>query len=219
MRIDLHTHTLMSDGELLPIELARRAAVMKHEALAITDHADPSNIGRIIKETKRDVPLALEWDLDLLVGVELTHIPARKMDAVVKMAKKAGADIIVIHGETISEPVEKGTNHAAVNNPDVNILAHPGFITMEDAQAAADNGVVLEITSRPSHSMTNGHVIRMARKVDAKMVVNSDAHSPHDLITEERALQVAMGAGLTKDEAEICVQRMPKDIIRRLRKG
>jgi putative hydrolase len=219
MRIDLHTHTLQSDGELLPIELARRAAVMKHEALAITDHADPSNIDRIIKETKRDVPLAAEWDLDLLVGVELTHIPARRMDAVVKMARKAGADIIVIHGETISEPVEKGTNHAAVNNPEVNILAHPGFITMEDAQAAADNGVVLEITSRPSHSMTNGHVIRMARKVDAKMVVNSDAHGPYDLITEERALQVAMGAGLTKDEAELCVHRMPKDIIRRLRQG
>jgi histidinol phosphatase-like PHP family hydrolase len=208
----------MSDGELLPIELARRAAVMKHEALAITDHADPSNIDRIIKDTKKDVPLAKEWDLDLLVGVELTHIPARKLDSVVKMAKKAGAEIIVVHGETISEPVEKGTNHAAVNNPDVNILAHPGFITMEDAQAAADNGVVLEITSRPSHSMTNGHVIRMARKVDAKMVVNSDAHSPGDLITEERALQIAMGAGLTKDEAELCVQRMPKDIIRRLRK-
>ncbi len=219
MRIDLHTHTLMSDGELLPIELARRAAVMKHEALAITDHADPSNIGRIIKETKRDIPLAREWDLDLLVGVELTHIPASKLDVVIKQAKKAGADIIVVHGETISEPVDKGTNHAAVNNPDVNILAHPGFITMEDAQAAADNGVVLEITSRPSHSITNGHVIRMARKVDAKMVVNSDAHGPSDLITEERALQIAMGAGLTKDEAELCVQRMPKDIIRRLRKG
>jgi histidinol phosphatase-like PHP family hydrolase len=165
------------------------------------------------------VSLALEWDLDLLVGVELTHIPARKMDAVVKMAKKAGVDIIVVHGETISEPVEKGTNHAAVNNPDVNILAHPGFITMEDAQAAADNGVVLEITSRPSHCMTNGHVTRMARKVDAKMVVNSDAHGPYDLITEERALQIAMGAGLTKDEAELAVQRMPKDIIRRLRQG
>lgn len=219
MRIDLHTHTLMSDGELLPIELARRAAVMKHEALAITDHADPSNIERIIRETKKDVALASEWELDLLVGVELTHIPARKLDAVVKQARKAGADIIVIHGETISEPVEKGTNHAAVNNPEVNILAHPGFITMEDAQAAADNGVVLEITSRPSHCLTNGHVVRMARKVDAKMVVNTDAHAPGDLITEERAIQVALGAGLTKDEAELCVQRMPRDIIRRLRKG
>jgi putative hydrolase len=219
MRIDLHMHTLQSDGELLPIELARRAVVMKHEAIAITDHADPSNIDRLIKETRKDIPLAQEWGLDMLVGVELTHIPAAKMDAVVKMARKAGAEIIVVHGETIAEPVEKGTNRAAVNNPDVNILAHPGFITMEDAQAAADNGVVLEITSRPSHALTNGHVVRMARKVDAKMVVNTDAHSPGDLISEERAIHVAMGAGLTRDEAEICVHRIPKDIIRRVRKG
>lgn len=219
MRIDLHTHTLQSDGELLPIELARRAVVMKHDAIAVTDHADPSNIDRIIKETKKDVPLAAEWGLDMLVGVELTHIPAVRMDSVVKMAKKAGAEIIVVHGETINEPVEKGTNRAAVNNPDVNILAHPGFITMEDAQAAADNGVVLEITSRLAHGMTNGHVVRMARKVDAKMVVNSDAHSPHDLITEERAIHIAMGAGLTRDEAEICVHRIPQDLIRRVREG
>ena len=37
MRIDLHMHTFLSDGELLPIELARRAAVMNHEAIAFTD--------------------------------------------------------------------------------------------------------------------------------------------------------------------------------------
>jgi len=212
-------HTLQSDGELLPIELARRAVVMKHEAIAITDHADPSNIDRLIKETRKDIPLAQEWGLDMLGGGELTHIPAAKMDAVVKMARKAGAEIIVVHGETIAEPVEKGTNRAAVNNPDVNILAPPGVIPMEDAPAAADNGVVLEITSPPSHALTIGHVVRMARKVDAKMVVNTDAHSPGDLISEERAIHVAMGAGLTRDEAEICVHRIPKDIIRRVRKG
>jgi putative hydrolase len=217
MRIDLHMHTLQSDGELLPIELARRAVVMKHEAIAVTDHGDLSNIPRMIRETKKDVPLAAEWGLDMLVGVEITHIPVSKLDSVVKLAKRAGAEIIVVHGETINEPVEKGTNRAAVSNPDVNILAHPGFITMEDAQTAADNGVVLEITSRPSHCMTNGHVVRMARKVDAKMVVNSDAHSPRDLITEERAIHIAMGAGLTRDEAEICVHRIPQDIIRRVR--
>lgn len=218
MRIDLHMHTLHSDGELLPIELARRAVVLRHEAIAVTDHADPSNMERIIRETKRVVPLASDMDLEMLVGVELTHIPANRMDDMVSRAMKAGAEVVVVHGETISEPVERGTNRAAVNNPDVTILAHPGFITMEDAQAAADNGVVLEITSRPSHCYTNGHVVRMARKVDAKMVVNSDAHSPSDIITEERAIQVAMGAGLTQDEAEICVYRIPKEIVRRVRR-
>lgn len=219
MRIDLHMHTLHSDGELLPLELARRAVILRHEAIAVTDHVDPSNLERTIRENKRAVPMAADMDLEMLVGVELTHIPANRIDDMVSKAKKAGAEIIVVHGETISEPVERGTNRAAVNNPDVNILAHPGFLTMEDAQAAADNGVVLEITSRTSHCYTNGHVVRMARKVDAKIVVNSDAHAPQDLITEERAIQVAMGAGLTQDEAEICVHRIPKEIVRRVREG
>lgn len=217
MRIDLHAHTLLSDGELLPIELARRAAVMKHEAIAFTDHASMSNLERVIQEAKRDAELASEWGIEALAGCELTHIPAAKMDEMVAAARRAGAEIIVVHGETISEPVEKGTNHAAVNNPEVDILAHPGFITLEDAQAAADNGVVLEITSRPSHALTNGHVAAVARKVDARMVVNTDSHSPEDLITEERAMQVAMGAGLNREEAELCVHHTPRDVIRRIR--
>jgi histidinol phosphatase-like PHP family hydrolase len=61
MRIDLHMHTLQSDGELLPIELARRAVVMKHEAIAITDHADPTDIDRLIKETRRTSPWPKSW--------------------------------------------------------------------------------------------------------------------------------------------------------------
>ena len=43
-RIDLHMHSLFSDGELLPSELARRALKLNHEAIAITDHVDYSNI-------------------------------------------------------------------------------------------------------------------------------------------------------------------------------
>ncbi|WP_019176488.1 histidinol phosphate phosphatase domain-containing protein [Methanomassiliicoccus luminyensis] len=216
-RIDLHMHTLMSDGALLPIELARRCASMDFEAIAFTDHASLSNVDRIVPECARDAELAREWGLDVIVGVEITHVPVSRFDEVVAKAKRAGADLVVVHGETISEPVEKGTNRAAVNNPDVDILAHPGFITLEDAQAAADNGVVLEITSRPSHGMTNGHVYRMASQVDAKMVVNTDTHSPGDIITTEKAYAIAMGAGMSRVEAEMCVDRMPREIVRRIR--
>ena len=46
-RIDLHMHSLFSDGELLPSELARRALVLGHETIAITDHVDYSNIETI----------------------------------------------------------------------------------------------------------------------------------------------------------------------------
>lgn len=216
-RIDLHMHTLCSDGVLLPIELARRAVHMDHEAIAFTDHASMSNVERVVAEGRKDAELAKEWGIDVIVGVELTHIPVSKMNELVKRARKAGAELVVVHGETVSEPVEEGTNHVSVNNPDVDILAHPGLITLEDAQAAADNGVVLEITSRPSHGMTNGHVYRMARQVDAMMVVNTDTHAPGDIITAEKAYVIAMGAGMTREEAEICVDRTPRELIRRIR--
>ena len=98
----------------------------------------------------------------------------------------------------------------------VDILAHPGFITEDDAKLAAENGVTLEITSRPSHALTNGHVAATAKKCGADMVVDTDTHSPRDIITEERALQIAMGAGLTNLEAERCVYDIPKSLVRKL---
>jgi len=215
MRAELHTHTLMSDGELLPIELARRALVKGTKTLAFTDHASLSNLERIISEGRRDADLATEWGMKVLVGVEITHVPVRRIDEVVSQARRLGAEIVVIHGETISEPVEKGTNLAAVMNPEVDILAHPGFITLEEAQHARDNGVVLEITSRGSHCKTNGHVARMAQQAGAHMVVDSDTHSPNDLIDLATATQIALAAGLTREEADRALVDTPRMIVKR----
>jgi histidinol phosphatase-like PHP family hydrolase len=217
MRIELHSHTLLSDGELIPIELARRAVVKGHKALAITDHASLSNLDRLIGEARRDVELAAEWGLELLVGVEVTHVPAKQIDRVVAEARRKGAELVVIHGETVNEPVEKGTNLAAVSNPDVNILAHPGFLTLEEAELAKRNGVALEITARRSHNPTNGHVARIGLQAGARMVVNTDAHSPSDLIDETAAMMIALAAGLPEEQARAAVYSTPEEIVRRAR--
>jgi histidinol phosphatase-like PHP family hydrolase len=153
--------------------------------------------------------------MKVLCGVEITHVPARRIDEVVSKARKLGAEIVVVHGETISEPVEKGTNLAAVLNPEVDILAHPGFITLEEAQMARDNGVALEITSRGSHCKTNGHVARMAQQSGAHMVIDSDAHAPGDLIDLATALQIALAAGLTREEADRALIETPKAMVKR----
>ena len=47
--IDLHTHSLLSDGELLPSELVRRAETAGYKAIAITDHSDASNLDFVIE--------------------------------------------------------------------------------------------------------------------------------------------------------------------------
>ena len=106
----------------------------------------------------------------------------------------------IAHGETIAEPVEPGTNRAAIE-AGVTILAHPGLITEEEARLAAQNGVYLEITSKKGHSLTNGHVYKVAKKVGAEMVLDSDSHSDSDFLSPEYAKAVLAGCGM--DEQDI----------------
>jgi histidinol phosphatase-like PHP family hydrolase len=210
--IDLHTHTIFSDGELLPSELVRRAKVLGYQAIAITDHADFTNLEALVEAGKKARYLEDGYDIKVLAGVELTHVPPKYIAKLAARAKELGADIVVVHGETPVEPVAPLTNLAAVECRDVDILAHPGFITDEEARMAASNGVCLEITARYGHNITNGHVAHIARAAGAKLVVDTDTHAPEDLITRDRALQIARGAGLSTQDAEDAL-RNSKDLL------
>ncbi|EJG08037.1 PHP domain protein [Methanofollis liminatans DSM 4140] len=197
---DLHTHTTMSDGELLPIELVRRLSVLGYEIVAIADHVDCTNIAQVIAATACLRKSAARYGVRLLSGVEITHVPPEEIAELAAYARDEGADIVVVHGESPVEPVAPGTNHAACSCADVDILAHPGFITPEDARLAAKNRVALEITSRNGHNRTNGYVAVAAREAGCMIVVDSDAHAPSDLLGREAKVAVARGAGLTEEE-------------------
>ena len=198
--IDLHTHTLFSDGVLIPAELARRATKAGYKVLAMTDHADASNLGLILDNIGRFVKETGPYlDIEVLCGVEITHVPPPLIPDLIKEARRRGAQIVVVHGETVAEPVLIGTNLAAIEGG-ADILAHPGMLTPEDAQLAAEKGVCLEITSRKGHSLTNGRVAALARQFEAKLVINNDAHEPGDLIPLDLRKKVALGAGLAPEE-------------------
>ncbi len=213
--IDLHTHSTFSDGELIPSELVRRAVVKGYTAIAITDHVDFTNIEHTLSCIKNVKSLEEDYDIRIFAGVELTHVPPGKMPSLVEKARRLGAEIVVVHGETTVEPVAEGTNHAAVSL-DIEILAHPGLISMEDAQLAKENGVCLEITSRNGHNRTNGHVVRMAIETGANLTVDTDSHAPEDLITDEVAFKIALGAGLDEKGARKATISQPLNIIRTL---
>ena len=215
MRADLHTHSIFSDGELIPAELVRRAMVLGHDVIAITDHVDMTNVEFVVKSVVKAVDLCEDY-IKVIPGVEITHVPPRKISEVAKQARRFGAKWVVVHGETVTEPVMPGTNKASVENPDIDILAHPGFITLEEAQTAKDNDVILEITGRMGHNITNGHVYKMAHEVGAKMVIDSDTHAPENLMDEAAALTVALGAGLTKEEADKALHVTPYEATKNL---
>lgn len=211
--IDLHTHSLFSDGELIPSELVRRAFVKGYKAIAITDHADLSNIDMIVpRVAKVSGELSKAWEIKVIPGIELTHVPPSEIASLAKEARGLGAKLVLCHGETIVEPVPPGTNSAALSS-DIDILTHPGLITPDDARLAADRGICLEITARKGHSLTNGHVARMALAAGARLIINTDAHSPSDLITIEEAEMIVMGAGLAADDFRQ-IMRNAEDLVR-----
>jgi putative hydrolase len=200
--IDLHSHSLFSDGVLVPSELVRRAVMKGYEVIAITDHADASNldftIPRVAAACKE---LNRRWKIVALPGIELTHIPPETFGELTARARALGAAVVVAHGETMVEPVHPGTNRAAIE-AGVDILAHPGLITKEEAELAASRGVHLEITTRKGHSLSNGHVAKVALAAGAKLVIDTDTHEPGDLVTDEFARNVLLGAGLTVSQIE-----------------
>ncbi|WP_423791936.1 histidinol phosphate phosphatase domain-containing protein [Methanocaldococcus indicus] len=217
MRYEFHTHTVFSDGELIPSELVRRAIYLNYKAIAITDHADASNYKELIEK----VLLAKEelknyWDIKVIVGVELTHIPPKSIPKLAKKSKDLGAEIVVVHGETIVEPVEEKTNYYASISEDVDILAHPGFLDTDTINNLKENNIFVEISARRGHSLTNGYIVNVAREHKLKTLINTDAHSPSDLITYDFAKKVGLGAGLTNRELEKTLLDYPKELLKRI---
>jgi putative hydrolase len=204
---DLHCHSLLSDGVLLPSEVAARYLAAGYKVIAITDHADYSNIEAV---TKGILNFTRKWPktagIRVLPGVELTHLPLAQFKPLAALARKMGMKIIIGHGETVAEPVTQGTNRAALE-AGIDILAHPGLITEEDVLFAKRKGVFLEITARKGHRDTNPHVAELALKLGAKLILNNDSHSPEDIITPDALKGFGIKAGL----AETDIDRIHKE--------
>jgi len=186
---------------LLPFELARRAEAAGYQAIALTDHVDASNMKIVMPAlVEAATKLKGQMGIEVIPGAELTHVPPGMIAELTNEARKLGAAIVIVHGETLVEPVAEGTNRAGIE-AGADILSHPGLISDDDARIAAEKGVALELTTRKGHSLSNAHVANAARKHGATLVLNNDAHEPGDLVNRQFALGVLMGAGLSEKEA------------------
>ena len=137
----------------------------------------------------------------LLPGCEITHVPPGLIGELVERARQLGARLVLVHGETIVEPVQEGTNRAAIE-AGADVLAHPGLISPDDAALAAEKGVLLEISGRKGHCFTNGHVVRLALETGARLSFGSDGHQPGEYPARPTAEGILRGAGLTREQAE-----------------
>jgi len=208
--IDLHTHTILSDGVLLPSELARRAEEKGYKVIAFTDHIDFSNVENVVPSLVRVCEkINRNYKIKTIPGVEITHINPIDIPVLVQIAKNMGAKLIVVHGETIVEPVAKGTNRKALES-DIDILAHPGLLSEGEAHLAAERGIYVEISARRGHSLSNGHIVRLWYEYGFPIILNTDTHSPEDLIDDEFAKKIIISAGVKVADVNTVIQNSYK---------
>jgi histidinol phosphatase-like PHP family hydrolase len=199
---------------LLVSELVRRAEEIGYQYIGITDHADRSNLDLIIPRVVRaSEEINRHNRIQAIPGIEVTHVPPATIAPLAAEARQLGAQLVVVHGETIVEPVLPGTNRAALE-ADIDILAHPGLLTPEEAALAARRSILLEVSGRKGHSFTNGHVVRVAQEAGAGLILNSDAHGPGDLLSKEMMEKIALGAGLEQGEVQQML-RNSENLVRR----
>lgn len=199
--VDLHTHSLLSDGLYLPMELARRAERRGYRLLAVSDHVDPANVAQVVPGLVR---AAGEWNrvsagLRMVPAAEVTHVPPPLVAALVEEARRLGARLVLVHGETTSEPVAPGTNRAAIE-AGADLLAHPGLISEADFRLARERGVPLELSARQGHCLSNGRLVALWRRHGGTLVINTDAHQEDNLFTPGKLLAAGCGAGLAEEE-------------------
>ena len=217
-RIDFHIHSIFSDGTLLPAAIAREAEIKGHSAIAISDHVDASNLEEVLAAlTKFVKKQGKTLAVQVLPGVELSYLRPDLIKDYAKQARKLGAKIVIVHGQSPVEPVIPGTNIESVKLKGlVDILAHPGnALTEEEARLAKENGIYLELSTRRGHKEGNKHVAQVAMKVGAKLLVDTDSHNETDMITQEQAYQVALDAGLTEEEAIKAIRDNPQELLAR----
>jgi len=200
---DLHTHSFISDGSLCPAELARRCQDRGYRGLVISDHYDQATLEPALPRVCEFCQAVRSHygAMEVLPGCEVTHVPPALIGDMVRRARRLGAAVVLVHGETIVEPVAPGTNRAALE-AGCDVLAHPGLIDPDDVALAAEKGLLLEISGRKGHCLTNGHVARLALEAGAGLSFGSDGHQPGDYPTREMADAILRGAGLKPAQVE-----------------
>jgi len=217
-RFDFHAHTYLTDGSASATDMWTAGDRLAHRVLAITDHVALEDPRPLLDRLHAEARAFADGPMVTLVGVEISMVPPRHIDAVARAARKAGAELVIVHGETLAEPVPAGTNRAAIDCREVDLLAHPGLLDPADAELAHAHGTVLELSGRSGHSITNGHVARVALAAGAAIVVDSDAHRTGDLLSFERAEHVGRGAGLPDLPVASALTATPESLVRKLGK-
>ena len=196
MKGDLHTHTEWSDGRDSIEELARAARDTGRQYIAITEHSagrgiahglDVARLRQQIAEIK-----ALNerlTGLRVLTGTEVDIRADGSLDLPHEILAELDMVTAAVHS-AMNQSEEKMTARVikAIENPDVDMIAHPTCRLIGEREpvaidleavfrAAVKYNKILEINAMPDRlDLKDTHAFR-ARELGVKLAIGTDAHS------------------------------------------
>lgn len=197
---DLHVHTRATDGRYTLEEMAEAAKKRGYSYMAVTDHSKMVRVANGLDE-KRLAQQIEEIDkinnkiknFTLLKSIEVDILEDGTLDLSDDILSQLDLVVCSVHFK-FNLSLEKQTERIirALDNPHVNILAHPTGrllnqrepykVDMEKVmEAAEERGCYLEINSYPDRLDLNDIHCKMAKEMGLKVVVSTDAHSINDL--------------------------------------
>ncbi|SDM96797.1 DNA polymerase/3'-5' exonuclease PolX [Sediminibacillus halophilus] len=200
IRGDLHMHTTWSDGAQSVEEMVEKARERGYEYIAITDHskylriANGLNEERLKKQAEEIARLNDKYsDIHIFAGVEMDILPDGSLDFNDEFLMEMDYVIGAIHS-SFSQSQDKIMKRllAAVENPYVNVIAHPtgrligrrkGYDADVDMliEKAKETGTVLELNANPNRLDLSWKWLQKAREKGVNIAINTDAHSYHTL--------------------------------------
>jgi DNA polymerase (family 10) len=218
VRGDTHTHSNWTDGVDTIEVMARAARDRGLEYIVLTDHSPSLGVARgLVPERVAEQRLEIDRvngelaPFRVLHGTELEIRADATLDYADELLATFDVVIASIHTGRGQAP-EQLTRRAlaALENPHVDILAHPSgrIVNRRDPlpldwprvfEAAARTGTALEINGSPRLDLEDT-LARSAGQAGARLTVASDAHRTEELDQQRYAVDVARRAWLTADQ-------------------
>lgn len=202
LRGDLHAHTDWSDGTTPIAVMAAAARAQGHEYQAITDHSPRLRVARGLsaERLREQIPLVRAESgngFTLLAGIEVDILEDGALDQDPELLGELDVVVASVHSKLRMDARPMTARMiAAVSHPRVNVLGHctgrlvqgergtrpqSQFDAAAVFAACAENGVAVEINSRPERQDPPDELIAIALEAGCLFSIDSDAHAPGQL--------------------------------------
>ncbi|GAA4678861.1 PHP domain-containing protein [Nocardioides nanhaiensis] len=232
LRGDLHSHSDWSDGGSPLEEMAMTALELGHEYLVLTDHSPRLKVARGLSAERLakqlDVIDAVNEHLGggftLLKGIEVDILDDGRLDQTTAMLDRLDLRVASVHSKLRMDGAAMTRRMvAAVHQPHTNVLGHctgrlvtggrgtrppSDFDARAVFEACAEQGVAVEINSRPERRDPPTALLELARDLGCLFSIDSDAHAPGQLDFLVLGCERAEAAGIEPDRI---VNTWPRD--------